>query len=267
MSFFRSPPPKPRPVREEDLEDFLKRALPIVQGESKRERRFGNAKTAAILLLSGGLLYVMSSVNDLAQSVIQASNRVIIAVAGDDGTLVNSEQYRALPAKFQTDNTLNALWQYVFWQECYSDSSRVQANFNVQQMSDLRVQEEWLAFFRRQNPQSPQNTLGARGAYHECKPTSYMPLDSEGTRYGFRFVRTEIDNRGNRGRDMNMWATATFRTGVYSDKPNGWISRVTYNAPGVQVTEYVRAQAEGQRAPMVSTNGPRPAPARGEPPR
>lgn len=265
MSFFRSPQPKPRPVQQEDLDDFLKRALPIVRSEAKREKRFGNAKSAAILLLMGGLVFTVSEVRGLTQAVIDASNRVIYSVGRDDGTLVNSEMYRALPARFQTDNTLNTLWHYVFWQECYSEATRVQANFNVQQMSDERVQNEWLAFFGRRNPESPQNTLGARGAYHECKPTSYMPLDAEGTRYGFRFVRTEIDNKGNRGREMNMWSTVTFRTGVYSTKPDAWIARVTYNAPGVQVTEYDRAKLENPRTPMV--NAARPAAARGEPPR
>lgn len=39
--------------------------------------------------------------------------------------------YRALPARFQTDNTLNALWDYVFWQECFSEASRVTANHHV----------------------------------------------------------------------------------------------------------------------------------------
>lgn len=256
MSVLRAKTAAAAPVKREDLDGFLKRALPIVESEQRRERRFGNAKTGLILLFAGFAGWNMWRNDQLTEAVIKASNRVIYSVGRDDGTLVNSEMYRALPARFQTDNTLNALWDYVFWQECFSEASRVTANHHVQEMSDERVQNEWLAFFGRKNPDSPQNTLGSRGAYHDCQPVSYSPLGHENDSYLFRFTRTEVDNKGNRSRPVNMFSTVKFRTGVYANKPDAWIARVTYNAPGVQVWEYVRGQAENPRVPMVSTRAP-----------
>lgn len=235
------------PVPAESLADHYQRAIAVRAKEDRRERRFGNAKTAAIVLLSGAVGWLAWNNGKLAEQA--AAVPVIYTTLRDDGTLVNSARYTSLPARWQTDNTLNSLWWYVFWRECYSASEAARAHYGVQKMSNERVAREWREFFTERNPQSPQVVLGRRNSYQRCEPVSYAPIGRDGDRMSFRFERWTVDSRGNDGARTTMYASLAYRTGIFDPDPEtGWKDRVTFNAPGIQVWEYPGAFAEGVQA-------------------
>lgn len=173
-----------------------------------------------------------------------ARKEVVYAVLRDDGTLTSSVSYEALPHDPRHGNRLNALWQYVVSRECYSPA-RAAVDWNiVQTMSDARVNREYKEWFKPTNPQSPQVIYGQKGIRIDCEFVGLNTNEHDPDNYQVRFDRTEVGPTG-RGPAVRYVAAVRYRTGVYDPDPKrGWVSRVTYNAPGVQVWEYPAIRPE-----------------------
>ncbi len=159
----------------------------------------------------------------------------------DDGTLTNSVRFSSLPETVQNDTTVNALWGYVESRECFNGTRAARDWYVVQAMSDARVGREWRDWFGLTNKSSPQHVYGDHGVRVDCSFVSYSPLGPD--RYEFKFDRWEVNDRGHTD-PVRYVASIRFRTGVYSTDPQrGWIEKVTFNAPGVQVIEYPNSKA------------------------
>lgn len=243
------------PVPEQSLPEHYKLAMESQKRSTRREKSYSAVKSMAILLLGGGCAFLTWRNEQLVKLAADNANRVIYNTIRDDGLLMNSAVYTALPAKFQTDNTLNTLWWYVQWRECYNASEAPRAHYAVQRMSDDRVAKEWRQYIDQRNPNSPQVALGKKGAYYSCDPVQYTPIGRDGDRYGFRFMRYEVDNRGQRDRGIMMYAPLAFRTGIYDSGPDGWRDRVVFNAAGVQVWEYRGAEPEAVQSHLMVNAG------------
>lgn len=233
------------PVPMEDLPSHFQRAVQIRAKEEKRERRFGATKTALLVVVGAYAAYLTYRNEQLVTLAADNANRVIYNTIRDDGTLVSTAMYTSLPPKVQGDNTLNSLWNYVFWRECYSAAEAPRANYNVQRMSDERVGREWREYISPANERSPQNALGKRRHYFQCEPVSYAPIGTEGNRYNFRFMRHRVNEQGQRVESVMMYAAMAYRLGIYPTDENAWIDRTVFNAAGVQVWEYPGAYPEG----------------------
>lgn len=175
-----------------------------------------------------------------------ARKEVIHSVLRDDGTLVSSAAYSALPPSDGTQaNRLNALWQYVVSRECYSAAHAATDWTIVQSMSDARVNREYKEWFRPTNPQSPQVIYGMKGIRIDCEFVGLNTNENDPDNYQVRFDRTEVGPNG-ANKPVRYVAALRYRTGVYDPDPKrGWVSRVTYNAPGIQVWEYPAIRPEG----------------------
>jgi type IV secretory pathway component VirB8 len=249
------------PVTKDSLPDFMARVPQVQLKAARRERRFGNAKSALILLLLGYAGWKEYRYEQMAKIAAENANRAIYVTLRDDGTLTNSVVFTALPQHIREDNTLNTLWNYVYWRECYSRAEAPRAKVAVQRMSDNRVRREWLEAISESNPKSPHNTHGKQGKHYECEIISYTPVGSENNRYAFRFMRYEVDKTGRRDRGISMTAPVGYRTGVYPTEADGWKDKVTFNAPGLQVWEYQGARPDAvqehlrPRNAVVGSNG------------
>jgi len=213
--------------------------------EQRRGRRFDRAKTAAIVGLAGLCGWLGWNNGRLAEKA--ADTAVVYAVIRDDGTVTNSVRFSSLPAIDTRNTAINALWDYVQSRECYNATRSARDWYVVQAMSDARVGREFRDWYGLANKDSPQHVYGDHGIRVDCSFVSYAPLGSNGDRYEFRFDRWEVGPHGQTA-PVRYVATVRFRTGVYSPDPQrGWIEKSTFNAPGVQVTEYpyVRAVPEG----------------------
>ncbi|MDO9713256.1 VirB8/TrbF family protein [Paracraurococcus lichenis] len=254
MSWFSRPLPVVAPVPPAGLDDHFRAALAANRRMARRERSYvlGVAALAAGLAVACGyLLYRNEKLVELA-----AANalRVVYVYTREDGSQVHSAAYSSLPVKFQTDNTLNSLWNYVWWRECWNPAEAPRAFVNVQRMSDERVGKEWREVMANSNKLAPQNRLGPRGAYYTCEPIAYAPVGSDNDRYEFRFLRREVD-RGRPDQGISMHVTVAYRTGVYPDDEYGWIDRTVFNAPGIQVWSYPGARPDAVQQHLITQNG------------
>lgn len=238
------PAPQIVPVPAAELGGHYQRVVDAQRRASRRERQVGAGKNAAILLLATGLAWTVWNNGRLAEKV--SDIQTVYVTLRDDGTLVNSVSYTSLPPAVTQDNKLNSLWTYVEARECYSRSEASRAFYIGQKMSDPRVRTEWVNHFSLRNPTSPQHLLGEKGAYHRCSFVSIAPLGGRQDAYQIRFTRQEVDANGRGGPVVMMVTSVAYRSGVYDPDPQaGWVDRVTFNAPGIQVWEYPGARPEG----------------------
>lgn len=217
-----------------------------VRGKLAREQRSDAWLKRGLVLSTLGFAaaWGWSSYNagKLAEQV--ARKEVVYATMRDDGTITNSVSWDAQPLDVKRDNRLNALWQYVRSRECYSAANASVDWAIVQNMSDARVNREYKDWFRPTNPQSPQVIYGPKGIRIDCEFVGLISDENDPDNYKVRFDRTEVGPTG-AGKPVRYVATVRFRTGVYDPDPKrGWVARVTFNAPGVQVWEYPAIRPE-----------------------
>lgn len=250
------------PVPHHRKDEHYEAAVKARRKEEKRERRFGAAKSLALAGLLAYAAFLSWENRTLTSLAASNANRVVYVTLRDDGALVNTAMYTSLPPKWQSDNRLNTLWNYVFWRECYSESEAPRAYYNVQRMSDDRVKREWIGHMSLDNPNSPRNKVGKKRHYYTCEPVGYAPVGSEDNRFVFRFKRYEHDNQGRRDEGIMMHVPVAFRTGVYPKDEDAWIDKTVFNAPGVQVWEYPGARPDALQDHLQSrTDGGQQRPA------
>ncbi len=226
------------------------------QAHVQRERRIGNGKTAAIVLLAGGLAWTVWNMNQLATKA--AGRDTVYAVREANGEWTSSTHYDdVVPAAGKEQDVQNALWTYVQARDCYGSSSFIRQAYIAQAMSDERVGKQIHAAFLLTNPDAPQHVYGEHGIAVQCElvdpPT---PIGENNNQYLFRFRRWE-DAGPNRTDNIAAapiyTASVRYRTGIYPDvdKRRAWLDRVTFNAPGVQVVDYPGAKPQNAQPPRT----------------
>lgn len=244
---------EPRPVAPAELPRHMGSA-PLALGRAKW-------KGMARLTILYGVVFALGAwhvqkdmaMARMAEALERATDKVVYHQIHDDGTITATSKYRELPLAFQRDNVHNALWDYVFNQDCYSASHAVTANYRIQKMSSRPVREQWKAYMTpHNNPESPQVRLGKKGHHYRCREIGMEFRPGGQDTYGMRFERVEVDARGNDGPKETMYASLVYRTGIHDpDDKDGERDRAVFNAPGVQVIQYVRARPEGTSSQRV----------------
>lgn len=217
----------------------------VLKAQAKRKRseiRREQVKTAVIGALV--VVVVAQGLGNYRLAQKAAAVHTVYAVLRDDGTLVNSETFSSLTKEFRDKTEVNELWDYVHSRECYASGEASRAYYKVQAMSDPRVSREFVDWYDKANPNSPQNVYGAKGVVVHCDFVSVAP-SGDGDGYSFRFDRWEESDR-TKTRPVRYVAPLRYRTGIYASDPRrGWVDKVTFNAAGVQVWEYPGARPEG----------------------
>lgn len=229
-------------------------SAPLALGRAKwRGMARGCALYGLVVALVGWHVARDREMARLADALERATDKVVYHQTRDDGTIMAAASFKELPLAFQRDNVHNALWEYVFNQDCYAASRAVRANYRVQKMSSPAVRQQWTDHMKPQNPDSPQVRLGRKGHYYECRELGMEFRPGGQDTYGFRFERVEIDTLGKPvGQKETMYASAVYRTGVHDDDDkDGNRDKAVFNAPGIQVIQYVRARPEGTSSQRV----------------
>jgi hypothetical protein len=240
------------PVPQDKLQQQFGGAVAAWKADRRRDRRYAFTLFAGVALLTGYSAFISWENRKLAQLAAENANRVIYVTLRDDGTLVNSVMYTSLPPKWTSDNRLNTLWDYVFFRECYSESSSPRDYYIVQRMSDTRVRTEYINHMSKENPNSPRNKLGKLGHYFSCDPISYTPVGSDDDRFEFRFMRYHHNERGFKDRGISMHVAVQFRTGIWPSDEHAWKDKSVWNAPGIQVIEYPGARPDAVQHHLLS---------------
>ena len=122
---------------------------------------------------------------------------MVFATLRDDGTLVNSAMWSSLPERDRKNlNVTNSLWRYVTDRECHTKTGFVQADIEVQAMSDARVGREWREYLSLDNKASPWHVYFDKGVAVQCSFIKFAPLSVSGDSYEFTFDRWEEDQHG-----------------------------------------------------------------------
>jgi VirB8 protein len=195
----------------------------------------------------------------LAADLVRAAQDVRFVVVRDDGTVMARERFDLLPPHVTENGLSNALWAYARHWACYTPSTAAQANYRVQRMSSPEVGEQWRRFFRASNEQSPQVTLGRKGHWHDCQEIGTVDRPGGANTMGFRFLRQTRDERGNPvGPEEVVFTALAYRTGVFdAESGRGQLDTVTFNAPGIHVTQVTRPYVEGGGPRLVGGGAPR----------
>jgi len=202
-----------------------------------RSRRIGAmVYPFCIAGLVGAIVWQGHSNAILAEKASQT--QVVYGIIRGDGEIVNSARFTSLPVRDQTNVTINALWTYIQSRECYNETTAARDWHIVTSMSDRYIAKQFADWFEQQNKDSPQHVYGDKHVRIECALVSYAPLGPN--RYMFRFNRSEVSQSG--ASDPVIYAVSLqYRTGIFSTDPRAWIDRATFNAPGVQITDYPSA--------------------------
>lgn len=237
---------------ERDADTMRKREATVRAQHAKAvnaRRRSETATRVALVGLTVGCAYLVYSNGDLADKV--AHRDTVYAVLQPNGEWISSTHYADIPpAATQEEQIQNALWTYVQARDCYGSSSVVRQFYIAQAMSDERVGKQVKEQFALTNPQAPQHVYGDRGVAVQCEMVDPpAPIgDPLNHQYLFRFRRWE-ETKGPAPADVLAAApyyavTVGYRTGIYpqDDARRAWLDRTTFNAPGVQVTEYPGAK-------------------------
>lgn len=183
--------------------------------------------------LIGAVVWQGRSNAILAEKASQT--QVVYGIIRDDGEIVNSARFASLPVQDQSNVTVNALWTYIQSRECYNETTAARDWHIVTSMSDRMIAKQYADWFGQQNKDSPQHVYGDKHTRIECSLVSYAPLGPG--RYMFRFNRAEVGPSGP-GVPVVYAVSLQYRTGIYSTDPKAWIDRATFNAPGVEITDY-----------------------------
>jgi type IV secretory pathway component VirB8 len=213
----------------------------------RREKRH-DFVLLGVAVLALGLMGWMAQSN--ARLAARAAEREVVFVTlRDDGTLVNSASFSSLPESAKQASAItNTAWGYVVARECYDSGRFATYDYIAQAMSDIRVGREWREYVSLQNKQSPRHVYGDHGIVVQCSFIKFT-YDPDGAGVEFAFDRWQEDDHG-KTEPVRYVAHMRFLLGVYSDDPRrNWVEKSTFNAPGIQVTEYPGAKPEGIARP------------------
>lgn len=160
----------------------------------------------------------------------------------DDGTAVSSRSWKDMPAGVREANIVNVLAEYVRLREGWSSGEAQRAWETVSALSTRPVRDQFQAWYRKENAESPQRVYAERVSIRVVVTDAQKDPTTPGA-YRFYFERIERSAEGEIRRSP-MVASLRYRD---VDRPERlpWWQRVQFNGPGIVVSEYPGAVPNG----------------------
>jgi hypothetical protein len=173
----------------------------------------------------------------------------IIVYQKADGQVVNYAAWASLPAEVREDTTINVLWNYVQQRESWSEGNAGWAWAVVSAMSSAPIRDQFQAWYRKENPTSPARLYpeGTTVETHYVNWTPACPLGGcSGSPDAYRiwFDRYETPLGSSPQLKGHYAVTIRIKRNVPLPQDRLW-ERWTFNAPLIQVVEYLGPQREG----------------------
>jgi type IV secretion system protein VirB8 len=162
--------------------------------------------------------------------------------AREGGTFEAAVTTDGLPPNLSQSAQIAAAWQFIRLYEGYSQAESEYAWNVVSAMSAKAVREQYQADHDPQNKQAPINVLAEKAVVHVDFVSASPACDGCSNRYNFRFVRS-IKVAGDPRVQRSTW-TATIQWTLDHATRLDIRQRLTFNAPGLIVTDYPGAQRE-----------------------
>lgn len=159
----------------------------------------------------------------------------------DDGTALSSTSWKDMPANVREASLMNVLAEYVRLREGWSSGEAARAWDVVSALSTKQVREQFQAWYRKENPESPQRIYGDRSTLRVVV-TDIRPEPTPGA-YRIYYNAITRTPEGD-GRPAPMVASLRIRD-LDNPKRLPWHQRVQFNGPGIAVWEYPGAVPNG----------------------
>ena len=243
-----------RPATAEEIQQAAEVIIPTAelerlwgqaQADRARTARGRKLATAGRLSLLLGLAGVA-----IAEGVALAALAPLVRVEPvfvylrDDGTALQSRAWQDMPATVREANLLNVLAEYVRLREGWSSGEADRTWEVVSALSTKQVREQFQADYRKDNPASPQRLYGERTSIRVV----VTDIRKEPAPGAFRvyFNATTRTPEGD-GKPVPMVANLRIRD-LEEPRRLSWQQRVSFNGPGIAVTEYPGAVPNGVQA-------------------
>lgn len=200
--------------------------------EERRQRRATLARNGTIFAQWG----VIAALSIGAASMLPLVRvEPVFVYVRDDGTAITSKTWAELPSSARDRNILNVLSNYVTLREGWSSGQAQEAWDTVSALSSRVVKEQFQAWYRRDNPESPQRQYGERTTVRvEVTDVHKDPITPGAYRVHFR----RIERAGaTDSRAVPMVARLRIRD-LENPSRLPWWQRVQFNGPAIQVIEY-----------------------------
>lgn len=235
-------------------EDRGKAVIAQHNAAKRGKKRASAAKSAAIVLLGAGLAWTTYTNNRLAEKVL--GKEVVYVSLLASGDILSSSHYSEIASASQaTENVQNSLWTYVQARDCFNLPNASRQFYIAQAMSSQTVAAQVRQALDPKVATSAAHTYGDKGITVQCEAVDPpTPQGDAGDIFYFRFRRWEERGRPASASDVAaapIYSVALrFRTGIFpADPRRAWLDRTTFNAQGVQVTDYPGAQPTNARPP------------------
>lgn len=240
-----------RPATLEEIERAAEIVIPAAELErlwaqaqqdrarEARQRRRANIGRVSLLLGLAGVAIA----EGLALAALAPLVRVepVFVYLRDDGTALSSRAWSDMPQDVREANLMNVLAEYVRLREGWSSGEAARAWEVVSALSSKQVREQFQAWYRRENPESPQRVYGDRSTVRVAV-TDIRREPAPGA-YRVYFTATTRTDDGD-GRPVPMVASLRIRD-LDNPKQLPWQQRITFNGPGIAVWEYPGAVPNG----------------------
>lgn len=200
--------------------------------EERRRRRVSLARNGTIFaqwVVIGGMAVSIASMLPLVRI------EPVFVYLRDDGTSISSRSWQDMPADAREAGILNVLAEYVRLREGWSSGEAQRAWEAVSALSSKPVRDQFQAWYRRENPESPQRIYGERAIVRVAVTDVQKDTVTPGA-YRVYFTRTERTGTAD-GRTIPMMASLRLRD-IANPRQIPWWQRVQFNGPAVQVWEY-----------------------------
>lgn len=223
--------------------DALREHYRSVESFQKREAR--NARRLTRLSLGVNVaqaLMIGGLATALAVTVPLVRILPVFLYARPDGTTEAAVMPQGLPPSLSETQQLSAVWQFT---RLYEGYSAVEAGYNwgvVSAMSAKPVRDRYQADHDSANKAAPINTLGDKAVVHVEFLSMAKACDACENRYNIRFLRI-VKLQGDPNPQRSLWTATVQWTTDFAGQIN-WKQRISYNPPGIVVTDYPGAQRE-----------------------
>lgn len=220
----------------------LERLWSTAQEERAREdgkRKWANMGRLSLMLALGGAVIA----EGIALAALAPLVRVepVFVYLRDDGTALTSKTWSDLPENIREANLLNVLAEYVRLREGWSSGEGPRAWDVVSALSSKQVREQFQAWFRKENPESPQRIYGDRTSLRVVVTDIRKDPNPGSYRVYFNSITRTADADG---RPVPMVANLRIRN-LEDLQRLPWHQRVQFNGPGIAVWEYPGAVPNG----------------------
>lgn len=207
--------------------------------EARRQRWANLGRLSLIISLAGVCIAEGAALAALAPTV-----RVepVFVYLRDDGTSISSRSWQDMPADAREANVANVVAEYVRLREGWSSGDASYAWDTVSALSSKLVREQFQAWYRKENAESPLRVYGEKSSLRVVVTDVQKDPTVPGA---FRVYFTRSQRAADTvGRPVAMVASLRIRD-VANPKSLPWWQRVSFNGPAIQVWEYPGAVPAG----------------------